>query len=125
MNDELTLDEYAALSEIVKMPRGSRPSACVARNTKRLIGLKYIVHEKSGKLVLTEKGRQTLFVKNCVDGLRTASKDPAAQLDAGVLTFLERKGHVIRNAETGQLELTLRGHETIADIDSKSSKNRS
>lgn len=68
MNDELTLDEYAALSEIVKMQRGSRPSACVARNTKRLIGLKYIVHEKSGKLVLTEKGRQTLFVKNCVDG---------------------------------------------------------
>lgn len=117
MNDVLTIDEYAALSEILAGPKGNRPSACVARNTKRLIGLKYAVHEKSGRLILTEKGRQTLFVKNCVDGLRAVSKDPAARLEAGVLTFLEKKGHVTRNAATGVLDLTQRGRETIADID--------
>lgn len=117
MNDDLTIDEYAALSEILAGQKGTRPSACVARNTKRLIGLKYIVHEKSGKLILTEKGRQTLFVKNCVDGLREVSTNPTAQLKAGVLTFLEKKGHVTRNVVTGMLELTQRGRETIADID--------
>lgn len=117
MNDVLTIDEYAALTEIQAAPRGGRPSACVARNTKRLSGLKYITHDKSGKLLLTDKGRQTLFVKNCVDGLRAVSGNPAAQLDAGVLTFLEKKGHIVRNAETGTLDLTERGRETIADID--------
>lgn len=119
MVEGLTLDEYAALSELVKLPKGSRPSACIARNTKRLIGLKCVALERSGALALTEKGRQTLFVKNCVDGLRAASKDPAVQLDAGVLTFLQRKGHVVRNVETGVLDLTQRGRETLADIDGK------
>jgi hypothetical protein len=117
MNDALTIDEYAALAEILASPKGGRPSARVARNAKRLSGLKYIGYDKSGKLVLTDKGRQTLFVKNCVDGLRAVSGDPAAQLDAGVLTFLEKKGHIVRNVVTGALELTQRGRETIADID--------
>lgn len=121
MNNVLTTDEYAALSEILAGSKGTRPSACVARNTKRLIGLKYAIHEKSGKLVLTEKGKQTLFVKNCVDGLRAVSQDPNVKLDAGVLTFLEKKGHVTRNAETGALDLTQRGRETIADIDGTAS----
>lgn len=117
MNDVLTIDEYTALAEILAGQKSSRPSACVARNTKRLIGLKYAVHEKSGRLILTEKGKQTLFVKHCVDGLRAVSQDTAAHLDAGVLTFLEKKGHVTRNAATGALEMTQRGRETIADID--------
>lgn len=118
MNDVLSIDEYAALKEIQALPKGARPSACVARNTKRLSGLKYISHEKSGKLVLTEKGRQTLFVKNCVDGLHLIAANPAAQLDAGVLLFLEKKGHVTR-AAAGTLELTQRGRETLADIDGR------
>lgn len=117
MNDVLSIDEYAALAEIQSSPKGGRPSACVARNAKRLSGLKYISHERSGKLVLTEKGRQTLFVKSCVDGLRAVSGDPAVRLAAGVLTFLEKKGHILRNPETGALELTQRGRETLADID--------
>lgn len=117
MNDVLTIDEYAALSEILAGPKGGRPSACVARNTKKLTGLKYLSHDKSGKLLLTDKGRQTLFVKSCVDGLRAVYGNPAAQLEGGVLIFLEKKGHVARNAETGLLELTQRGRETIADID--------
>jgi len=117
MNDALTIDEYAALAEILAGFKGGRPSACVARNTKKLIGLKYITHEKSGKLVLTDKGRQTLFVKNCVEGLRAVSINPEAPLDAGVLIFLEKKGHVVRNVITGLLELTQRGRETLTDID--------
>lgn len=116
MNDALTNDEYAALAEIQTLRKGSRPSACVARNTKRLIGLKYITHEKSGKLILTEKGQQTLFIKQCVDGLRSIADDPATPLSAGVLTFLEKKGHVVRNAETQRLELTERGRETLDDM---------
>lgn len=119
MNDVLSIDEYAALAEILASPKGGRPSACVARNTKRLSGLKYIAFEKSGKLSLTDKGRQTLFVKNCVDGLRTLIDNPAAQLDAGVLLFLEKKGHVARNP-AGVLELTQRGRETLADIEGRS-----
>lgn len=123
MNDVLTIDEYAALSELLTPPKGgARPSACVARNTKRLSGLKYITHEKSGRLVLTDKGKQTLFVKSCVDGLRAVSGDPAVKLDGGVLIFLEKKGHVVRNAE-GLLELSQRGRETLADIDGKQAEN--
>jgi hypothetical protein len=118
MNDALSIDEYAALKEILASPKGSRPSACVARNTKRLSGLKYITHEKSGKLVLTDKGRQTLFVKSCVDGLHSLAANPVAQVDAGVLLFLEKKGHVVRNS-AGALELTQRGRETLVDIDNR------
>lgn len=117
MNKDLSTDEYAALFEILKSPIIGRPSACVARNAKRLAGLKFIAYEKSGKLALTEKGRQTLFVKQCVDGLRAIATDPKTPLDTGVLTFLEKKGHLVRNVITGVLELTPRGRETLADID--------
>jgi hypothetical protein len=117
MNDTLTADEYAALAEILRMPKGSRPSACVARNTKRLAGTKHIRLGKSGQPELTELGRQTLFIKQCVDGLRALSADPHAALEPGVAAFLEKKGHATRHADTGRLELTGRGRETLADID--------
>lgn len=119
MNQALTLDEYAALSELLKLPKGSRTSACVARNTKRLAGMKYIRLAKSGQPELTELGRQTLFIKQCVDGLRELSSDPLAVLDPGVAAFLEKKGHATRDAGTGLLSLTERGRETLADIDGK------
>lgn len=119
MKDVLTLDEYAALAEILKMPKGSRPSACVARNTKRLVGMKYIKLNRTGQPELTEEGRQILFIKNCVDGLRRLSTEPGAPLEAGVASFLEKKGHVTLHAATGQLTLTERGRETLADIDSR------
>jgi hypothetical protein len=117
MNDSLTLDEYDALSQIFKGQKGGRPSACVARNTKRLAGLKYIAYGKTGGLTLTDKGRLTLFVKNCIDGLRAVSTNPAAPLDAEVVTFLAKKGLVTLNASTNTLEMTQRGRESLADID--------
>lgn len=120
MNQTLTLDEYAALAEILVLRKGSRPSACVARNTKRLAGIKFIKVGKSGLPELTELGRQTLFIKQCVDGLRELSQDPQAVLDTGVATFLEKKGHATRDPDTGALSLTARGRETLADIDGKS-----
>lgn len=117
MNDALTIDEYDALTQIQKGQQGGRPSACVARNTKRLSGLKYIAYGKSGALALTDKGKQTLFLKNCIDGLRAVCANPAAKLDADVATFLIKKGHVVANAETGTLDITQRGRESLADID--------
>ena len=120
MNQALSQDEYAALSEILVLPKGSRPSACVARNTKRLTAIKLIKVGKSGRPELTDLGRQTLFIKQCVDGLRELSLDPLAVLDAGVGMFLEKKGHATRDPETGLLSLTARGRETLTDIDDKS-----
>ena len=117
MNDVLTLDEYAALAEIRQLPKGKRPSACVARNTKRLADMKHIRVDKSGHPELTVQGQQTLFIKQCVDGLRKLSENPQAQVDNGVSTFLEKKGHVQRLADSGHLVLTERGRETLADID--------
>ncbi|RJF99268.1 hypothetical protein [Noviherbaspirillum saxi] len=119
MDDSLTKDEYEALFQITKLKRGERPNACVARNTKRLIGLKYATHQKDGQLVLTEKGQQTLFIKRCIDGLRAVANDPLAKLDPGVVTFLSKKGHITPRPSSDGHDLTPRGRESLADIDSK------
>ena len=116
MDDRLTTDEYDALEQIGNATRGERPSACIARNSKKLNGLKFISHAKDGHLTLTEKGQQTLFLKQCITGLRTVSSTPAAQLSADVAQFLLKKGHVERDA-AGLFTLTLRGRESLADID--------
>jgi hypothetical protein len=50
MKDEsLSKDEYEALAQIVKLRHGERPSACVARNSKRLSGIKFISFGKDGR----------------------------------------------------------------------------
>lgn len=116
MNDALTIDEYDALSQILRGPQGARPSACVARNTKRLAGLKYIAYGKNGNLTLTEKGQQTLFVKKCIDGLRAISANPGAALEAEVTSFLIKKGHVAPGTDAGTLQITDKGRESLADI---------
>src|SRR4051794_16993197 len=109
MNDALTTDEYDALTQISKGQQQGRPSACVARNTKRLAGLKFIAYERNGNLSLTDKGKQTLFVKNCIDGLRAVSANPLAPLSPEVLTFLNKKGHISPNATSGGFDITQRG----------------
>ena len=119
VDDRLTKDEFEALDQIRRAKKHERPSACVARNTKRLAGLKYVTG-KDGQLALTEKGQQTLFFKRCIDGLRAVANDPLAKLDADVATFLNRKGHVMPNASSDGLELTQRGRESLADIDAQS-----
>ena len=121
MKDSLSKDEYEALEQIVKLRHGERPSACVARNTKRLSGIKFISFGRDGHLSLTEKGEQTLFLKRCIDGLRAISQDPLAALDKDVATFLNKKAH-IAPAESGEgFVVTVRGQESLADIDSTAS----
>lgn len=117
MNDVLTIDEFDALGQIARGLPAGRPSACVARNSKRLVGLKYIAHEKNGSFILTDKGKQTLFVKRCIDGLRTVASDPQAALANDVATFLGKKGHIVPNATTGGFDITQKGRESLADID--------
>jgi hypothetical protein len=117
MNDSLTRDEYDALGQIGKGAHG-RVSACVARNTKRLAGLKYIAYEKNGGLSLTEKGQQTLFIRNCIDGLRAVANDPGAKLAADVAMFLGKKGHVVARPAGDGYDITEKGRASLADIDS-------
>lgn len=127
MDDSLTKDEFAALAEIRQAKKGQRTSACVARNAKRLIGLKYLSALRDGTLALTEKGQQTLFVSRCIDGLRAVANAAAvaaapATLDADVATFLSRKGLIAPTAESGGYALTERGRESLADMDARAGK---
>ena len=116
MDDRLTTDEYEALRQIGAAPRGERPSACVARNSKKLNGLKFISHAKDGQLTLTAKGQETLFLRKCIDALRAISRDPASKLDADVALFLGKKGHLTQDG-AGHFDITRRGRESLADID--------
>ena len=127
MNDSLTKDEYEALAQIKKARKGERPNACIARNAKALIGLKYVTRGKDGAFMLTDKGQQTLFVKRCIDGLRTVATAAVAaaapaKLDADVVTFLSRKGLIAPHAAGEGFELTVRGRESLADIESREGK---
>lgn len=122
MDDSLTKDEYDALAQIRATGKRARPSACVARNAKRLTGLKYVTSGKDGAFALTEKGQQTLFVKRCVDGLRMLANDALAALDADVATFLSRKGLVAPRAASAGFDLTERGRASLADIDAREGK---
>lgn len=119
MDDRLTLDEFDALAQISRTKKRERASACVARNAKRLAGLKYVAYGKDGQLVLTEKGQQTLFVKRCIEGLRALASDAHAAIDADVVTFLSKKGHIAPNTSSDGYELTQRGRESLADIDAQ------
>lgn len=116
MGGDLTKDEFDALEQIRSGLTEGRPSACVARNTKRLAGLKYIEHAKNGRLSLTDKGKQTLFIKSCIDGLRAVADNPLAALKTDVATFLGKKGHVVARDAAG-FEIRAKGRECLADID--------
>jgi len=127
MDDSLTKDEFEALAQIRQAKKGGRPSACVARNAKRLIGLKYVAGSRDGALTLTDKGQQTLFVKRCIDGLRAVANAAAvaaapAALAADVATFLSKKGLIAPDAVAGGFELTPRGRESLADMDARESR---
>ena len=117
MEDRLSADEFDALEEIEHAPKRERPSARVARNAKRLAGLKYVAYAKNGQLSLTEKGEEALFVKHCIDGLRAVAADPLTALAPDVLTFLGKKGHIARREGADGYEITRRGLESLADID--------
>jgi hypothetical protein len=114
-NEKLTQDEYNALDEVKRGIKGERVSACVGRNTKRLTGIKLFTIAKNGRISLTDKGEEVLFLRRCILGLRAIEADPASPLDADVALFLGKKSHIVPRAEGG-FELSEKGRESLADI---------
>jgi hypothetical protein len=115
-NDKLTQDEYNALDEIKSGVKTERYSACVGRNTKRLAGLKLFTVARNGRISLTEKGEQTLFLRRCILALRALVADSASPVDADVAMFLGKKSHIVPRAEGG-FEISDKGRESLADIE--------
>jgi len=114
-NEKLTTDEYNALELIRGGVASDRVNACVGRNAKRLAGLKMIAYGRNGRLDLTEKGQQVLFLRACIEALKALSQDAAAPVAADVAQFLSRKAHLAARAEGG-FEVTAKGQESLADI---------
>ena len=115
MTQPLSRDEFEALEQVKAMTKSSKPSACVARNTRHLAGLKMLVHHKDGSYELTEKGTLALFVKNCITGLSALATNADTKLDAAVATFLGRKGHIVAT-KGGHFVVTAKGRECLEDI---------
>lgn len=119
MSQSLTRDEYDALDQVSKTPkalRAAKPSACIARNAKHLVGIKFLSSRKDGSYALTEKGAEALFMRNCIAGLRALAANADTKLDGAVATFLGRKGHIVETPTPGVFVVTAKGHECLADI---------
>ncbi|MEN3276168.1 MAG: hypothetical protein V7631_1958 [Massilia sp.] len=114
-NEKLTTDEYNALEFIRRGARNDRVNACVGRNAKRLSGLKMISYGRDGRIDLTEKGQQVLFLRACVEALTALEADPAASVPGDVAQFLLRKSHIAQREEGGFV-VTAKGLESLADI---------
>lgn len=114
-NENLTTDEYDALEHIRRGAKHDRVNACVGRNAKKLAGLKLIQYAKDGKVALTDKGQQLLFVRRCIESLAALAADPTATVEPDVAQFLTRKSHIGARAEGG-FEVTDKGRESLADI---------
>jgi hypothetical protein len=117
-NEKLTTDEYDALGHIERGAAHDKVNACVGRNAKRLSGLKMVQYGRDGRVTLTEKGQEVLFLRRCINGLRTVAADPAASLDADVALFLGKKSHIAPRAEGGFV-VTDKGRESLADIEAQ------
>jgi hypothetical protein len=117
-NEKLTTDEYDALGHIQRGAAHDRVNACVGRNAKRLSGLKMIQYAKDGRVALTEKGQQVLFLRRCISALRAVAADPAAPIDADVAAFLGKKSHLVPR-EAGGFDITDKGRESLADIEAQ------
>ena len=120
-NEKLTTDEYDALGHIERGAAHDRVNACVGRNAKRLSGLKMIDYGRDGRVSLTEKGRQILFLRRCINALRALVQDGGAPVDADVAAFLIKKSHVAVLAEGGHA-ITDKGRESLADIELQNNK---
>lgn len=120
-NEKLTTDEYDALEFIRRGARTDRFNACVGRNAKRLSGLKMISYGRDGKVELTEKGQQVLFLRACIDALSALAEDPSANVPGDVAQFLIRKSHIAQR-EDGGFTVTPRGLESLADIQAQEPK---
>jgi predicted transcriptional regulator len=122
MNHPLSRDEFEALEQVAAAKSYDKPSACIARNAKHLVGIKLLVHRKNGSYELTEKGAEALFTKNCIAGLRAMAANADTRLGAGIATFLCRKGYLQAGSGAGQFAITAKGHECLADIDLSAGK---
>ena len=120
-NEKLTTDEYDALELIRRGTKQDLATACVGRNTKRLCGIKLASKGRDGRLTLTDKGLELLFLRRCVTGLRALALDPTVHVDEDVLRFLSRKSHVMP-IETGGYALTDKGRESLADIEQQAAQ---
>jgi predicted transcriptional regulator len=114
-NETLTTDEYDALEHIRRGASHDRVNACIGRNAKKLAGIKLIQYGRDGKVALTDKGQQLLFVRRCIEALRTLAGEPGAPVEPDVIHFLSRKSHIATRAEGG-FEVTDKGHASLADI---------
>lgn len=114
-NEKFTQDEYDALYEVKRGIKGDRVSACVGRNTKRLSGLKLISIAHNGRISLTDKGEQTIFLRRCVQALSALSEQAGVAIDADVALFLGKKSHIIERADGG-FEISDKGRESLEDI---------
>jgi hypothetical protein len=121
-NEKLTTDEYDALGHIQRGAAHDRVNACVGRNAKRLSGLKMVQYAKDGRVALTDKGHQVLFLRRCITGLRALAADPAAAVAADVSAFLGKKSHIVPR-EAGGFDVTGKGRESLADIDAQDKQN--
>jgi ribosomal protein S19E (S16A) len=115
MISDLSRDEMDALVQVSKMARAAKPSACIARNAKKLVGIKLLVPRRDGTYALTDKGSEALFVNRCIRGLRALADDATTRLDTDVAQFLGRKGHIVETSE-GQHVVTDKGRECLDDI---------
>jgi hypothetical protein len=114
-NEKLSTDEYNALGLIRGGVANDRVNACVGRNAKRLAGLKMVAYARNGRLDLTEKGQQVLFLRGCVEALKALTQDVSAPVAPDVAQFLMRKSHIAAREEGG-FEVTAKGQESLADI---------
>ncbi|MGI4717132.1 MAG: hypothetical protein ACRYGO_15105 [Janthinobacterium lividum] len=115
-NEQLTTDEYDALELVRRGVKRDNPGACVGRNAKKLSGLKLMETTRDGRMQLTEKGQQLLFLRRCVRALGALATDPMAPVDNDVARFLSLKSH-IAPLEGGGHALTEKGRESLADIE--------
>jgi len=114
-NEELTTDEYDALELVRRGVKRATAGACVLRNLKKLSGLKMMEATRDGRIVLTEKGQQVLFLRRCVTALGALAADPGSAVDADVARFLSLKSHIAPR-DSGGYVLTEKGRETLDDI---------
>jgi len=122
-NEQLTTDEYDALELVRRGVKRDNPGACVGRNLKKLSGLKLMETTRDGRIQLTEKGQQLLFLRRCVRTLAALAQDPMAPVDNDVARFLSLKSH-IAPLEAGGHMLTDKGRESLADIERQQQQER-
>lgn len=116
MQQHISRDQFEALEQDGKLPKGTKPSACIARNGKFLTGIKMLDYRRDGSYALTDKGREALFVKNCITGLGAIAADVNAKPAADITAFLVRKSYIAATATPGRFEITAKGRECLADI---------